>query len=411
MVRLLLICLALLMPAPAMSQEARLMILHDHGNPVQSEMVRLRIRGEYDLTISLEDMQFPNSSAYDWIQIARDDWHKERVHGRLLQIFERQVAVFPRQPGPVTVGPLSHDLTYVTTGGGREQITVTAPEITLNVHPFPADHSPLSARDLTLTDELSAQPGALKKDEVLTRRVTIEALGTLAHYLPPRPDIRQPWMISYTKPEIRETVLTEDGPVARVEWEWQMRPHTGEPAILPGIGFPWFDTDSRQIRIAPLKPIPFGFAGFGTNFEATQAPASVWLLAGVPLLSFLITLLVLLLRRRPARRRQLRLRLRRLLPSPHVRAMKAAARRGDLPAQRKAIALHEERSGTSTDTSSLDRQIYACDHQADFNPTVWLQSYLAANRSARWRMFWRDHPGDDSPSPPHAATRRENRHV
>ncbi|MDB6177202.1 hypothetical protein PAF17_06730 [Paracoccus sp. Z330] len=381
MVRFIAILIVILPGCMAGAQDARLMILHDHGNPVVSEMVRLRIRGEYDLTISLEDMQFPDSPEYDWVQTARDDWHKERVNGRLLQIFERQIAVFPRRAGRLHIGPVHHDLTYVTADGGRAEISVPAPQTTLNVQPFPADHSPLAARSLTLTDQLSAEPGQLKQDEVLTRKVTIEALGTLPHYLPPRPDLRQPWMISFTAPEIRESILTSEGPVARVEWEWQLRPHTGEPAILPGFGFPWFDTMSRQIEVAPMKPIPFGLAGFGANFGAAEAPGfrNAWLVV-VPLLSFLISLTLLIYRFRP---HSMAAWLRRLLPSPHIAAMKTAAARNDLPALRRAIDLHETRTGMHHDTSALDRQLFGASPMTQFDAGVWLRSYLGANRRAR----------------------------
>ncbi|MDP5306616.1 hypothetical protein [Paracoccus spongiarum] len=378
---LVLILAALLsLPAgPAPAQEARLMILHDHGNPVVSEMVRLRIRGEYDLTVSLEDMQFPNSPDYDWMQIARDDWHKERVNGRLRQVFERQVALFPRRVGPLQVGPVSHRLTYVTPDDGRAEIEVVAPPVTLNVKAFPGGYTPLAASRLTLTDELSAQPGSLKKDEILTRRVTVEALGALAHSLPPRPDLRQPWMISFTVPETRETVLTAQGPVARVVWEWQMRPQTGEPAILPGTGFPWFDTDSRQIEVAPLRPIPFGFAGFGSNFgDAGAAGARNGLIAAVALAAGVLAGMTLLARHRgmlpPTRLRGL---WRRLRPSPHRAALRAAAARGDLGALRRAAEAHLRWLGLPvTGLQALDRQIYAESPPAGFDARHWLRGFL-----------------------------------
>ncbi|WP_207103157.1 BatD family protein, partial [Paracoccus shandongensis] len=317
-----------LLAGPALAQgDTRLMVLHDHGNPVVSEMVELTIRGEYDLTVSLEDMQFPNSPDYDWIQVARDDWHKERVNGRLLQIFERKVALFPRRAGVLTVGPINHRLTFVQDNGQRAETTVTAPPITLGVKPFPTDAPPLSARQLTLTDELSAEPGKLKKDEILTRRVTIEALGALAHQLPARPDLSEPWLILFSQPEQRETVLTEAGPVARVVWEWQLRPRTGEPAILHAEAFSWFDTDNRQVEVAPLKPIPFGFAGFGSNFGAPdQAAWRNWPLAALALGGGMAVSLGLMLRGQgllPAG--ALRRRLRRLRPGPHARALRRAA--------------------------------------------------------------------------------------
>lgn len=390
--RLALICL-LALPGRAAAQDVRLMILYDHGNPVVSEMVRLRIRGEYDLTVSLEEMQFPNSADYDWIQIARDDWHKERVNGRLLQIFERQVAVFPRRDGPVTIGPIRHRLTYVTPAGGRAETEVTAPAITLEVKPFPGDYRPLAASQLSLTDELSAQPGRLKQDEVLTRRVTIEALGTLAHYLPPRPDIRQPWMISFTAPETRETVLTERGPVARVTWEWQMRPHTGEPAILPGTGFPWFDTESRRIEIAPLQPIPFGFAGFGSNFDAVAAGGArgATISAALVMAGFLAGLALLTWRRAPIPRGRLMQGLRRLRPSPHLGAMRGAARRGDLPALRAAAERHLRWLDLPAEgLAALDLQLYAADPPSGFDPQAWLARFRAATaRAGRAQLFSR----------------------
>lgn len=364
--------------------DTKLRILHDHGNPVVSEMVELTIRGEYDLTVSLEEMIFPNSPDYDWIQIARDDWHKERVNGRLLQIFERKVAVFPSRDGPVRIGPVTHRLTYVSGDGKRAVAEVTAPAVTLNVKPFPGEYRPLSARKLVLTDELSASPGQLKQNEVLTRRVTIEAEGTLAHYLPPRPDLRQPWMISFTAPEQRETVMTDQGPLARVVWEWQLRPHTGEPAILPGTGFPWFDTANRRIEIAPLDPIPFGFAGFGSNFGAvdeTGAGNGV-ISAAVLLASFLGGLLLLLWRRAPMRRRLLLMRLRRHLPSPHSRRMREAAGRNDLASLRAAAEAHLRWLGLPVrGLSELDRQLYAASPPPGFDPLAWLAAFRKMARS------------------------------
>ncbi|WP_196053585.1 BatD family protein [Paracoccus lichenicola] len=377
----------LMLASVALAQgDTRLMILHDHGNPVVSEMVELTIRGEYDLTVSLEDMEFPNSPDYDWIQVARDDWHKERVNGRLLQIFERKVALFPRREGALTVGPIDHKLTFVQDNGQRAETTVTAAPITLGVKPFPTDAPPLSASQLTLTDELSADPGRLQKNEILTRRVTVEALGALAHHLPVRPDLSEPWLILFSQPEHRETVLTEAGPVARVVWEWQLRPRTGEPAILHAEAFSWFDTDSRQIEVAPLKPIPFGFAGFGSNFGASdQGTWRGWPLAVLALGGGIAASLGLMLQGRgllPAA--AIRARIRRLLPGPHARAMRRAAAEGDLPALRDAVDRHlrwrDQRPPALL--ADLDRQLYAPDPPPGFDAPRWLAAFRRTLRQA-----------------------------
>lgn len=359
--------------------DTRLMMLHDHGSPVVSEMVELTIRGEYDLTVSLEDMRFPDSPDYDWVQTARDDWHKERVNGRLLQIFERKVALFPRRDGTLSIGPIRHKLTYVTANGKRAETTVAAAPVTLSVKPFPADAPPLSARQLTLKDELSTEPGRLKKDEILTRRVTVEALGTLAHHLPPRPDLSEPWLISFTRPETRETVLTEAGPVARVVWEWQLRPITGEPAILHAEAFSWFDTDNRRIEVAPLKPIPFGFAGFGANFGAPDAMA--WRNGPVAALAmgggFAAALAVMLRGRGLLPVAAIRARLRRCHSGPHMRAMRRAAAAGDLPALRAAADRHLcwRAEPAPAVLAALDRQLYGADPPPGFDARAWLAAF------------------------------------
>lgn len=379
----------------ALSQgDTKLRILHDHGNPVVSEMIELTIRGEYDLTVSLEEMTFPDSTDYDWAQIARDDWHKERVNGRLLQIFERKLAIFPNHAGEITIGPVTHHLTYVTDDGQRAETDVIAPAISLEVKPFPDDHRPLAAHHLELTDELSAQPGQLKQDEVLTRRVTIEAQGTMAHFLPPRPDLSQPWMISFTSPEIRETTITENGPQARVVWEWELRPRTGEHAVLPGIGFPWFDTEKRRIVVAPLKPIPFGIAGFGSNFGGsaqTLTLRNVAITATAVLAPFICGMGLLLGHYAPMRGSAILLRLRRFLPSPHSGKLRRAARQHDLTALRDAAEKHLRWYGLPVSgLAALDRQLFSPSPPADFDTMTWLTDFRNAVRREKRRLRYQE---------------------
>lgn len=364
-------------PAPLAPGEARLLILHDHGNPVVAEMVRLTLRGEYDLTVSLESLTFPASDDYDWMQIDRDRWFQERIGGRMIQIFERDIALFPRRAGDLTIGPLTHNLTNITRNGVREEVSVTSGTTRLTVKPFPHSGRPLTARRLVLTDDLSAPPGRLAKDDILTRRVTIEALGAMAHHLPPRPDIAQPWLISFTLPETRETIPTPDGPVARVVWEWQMRPRTGEPGVLPAIPFPWLDTDSRRIEVAAMKPIPFGFAGFST--ASGTGVALHWQMVGLALSGGVVALAVVLWGRLPAIGRGLR----RLRPGPHTAAMRRAAASGDLTGLRAAAAAHLTwRGGGGLRRQALlrqlDHQIYAPAGAPGFDAMRWLRDWSRA---------------------------------
>ena len=252
MVTLRALLLLLLLALPARADSLRLIV--PEMRPVVGEMIPITIRGEYSGQITLEKLIFPDSAAYDWIQTARDRWADERVEGLPYRVFERRIAVFPRRPGTLTIGPVTHQLTKAQ-GMTRPVFDIVAPPVTLAVTPYPGAGRPLASRHVTITDEFSADPARLGPAETFTRRITLTADGSMAHLLPPRPLIREPWLISFAAPEIRETRLTPQGPIAVAVWEWSLRPHTGEVGSLTPIRFPWFNTQIREMRGATTLPV------------------------------------------------------------------------------------------------------------------------------------------------------------
>lgn len=358
--------LLLLFTCNAHAESLRLQVPDVH--PVVGEMIPIVIRGEYSRRITLETLTFPDSGAYDWMQLARDSWREERVAGRTVKVLERRIALFPRQAGPLTIGPVVHHLTVVGKSGGRETLDVQADPVTIQVAPFPAKSQPLSASALTVEDELSTTPGKLRDGETLIRRVTLRAYDTLPHLLPPRPVIRQPWLISFTAPEVREVKPTPNGPETTVIWEWHLRPKTGEPGVLPPIEIPWFDTVTRRMRKAEIPAIPFGYASFTANqsgsdrLPAAQIATAYGLLAA-GLLTGLVLALAGLSRHKGVQVLKV---LKRFSPfDPTRRALKVAAANKDLfalraaaehyLARRRALGLPEQPEATW----DLDREIFA----------------------------------------------------
>lgn len=361
-------CLAavLFLVAGAASADSLRLILPSL-QPVTGEMVQVTLRGEYTSTIALETLSFPDAPSYDWVQLVRDQWRDEQVDGRRVRVFERRLALFPRQAGTLTVGPVVHHLTVVGADNRRRPVAVTAPAVSLSVAAFPGEGAPVSARDLTLDDRLSSPPGSLRDGETLVRRVTLTAAGTLPHLLPPRPTLREPWLISFAAPEQREMRLTPEGPVTTVVWEWHLRPKTGEPGVLPAVRIAWLDTSSRQMRSADLPAIPFGYASFDGNrrgadvLPAGQAGLALATVAAGTVAGAGFALTGLSRRRRAEALN----RLRRLWPfDPTRRAMVRALHRGDLIAARRATEQHVQRrrtlglSLTGLETATLDRALY-----------------------------------------------------
>lgn len=356
-------------------------------NPVVGEMIPVTIRGEYTRRITLETLTFPDSDDYDWMQVARDSWREERVDGRAVKVFERRIALFPRHAGKLTIGPLSHRLTLVAGNGGREVMDVPAETVSIEVLPFPADSAPLTASALKVEDHLSASPGRLRDGETLIRRVTLRADDTLPHLMPPRPVIRQPWLISFTAPEKRETKLTPEGPETTVIWTWHLRPITGEPGVLPPIEFPWFDTVSRQMRTAEIPALPFGYASFAANRAGSEQPPSSLLASAIAVFAAgLVTGLLAIFHSAGLRRgRDILLIMKRLSPiDPTRSAVRTAAGHEDLMALRSAVERYLSRRRevglpvAGAITEDLDRAIYAPASAAasPFDPHRFLKALL-----------------------------------
>lgn len=361
------LCLLLLLcPAGAARAESLRLVIPEM-RPVAGEMIPVTVRGEYERQITLEKLSFPDSPDYDWMQLARDQWRTEQVEGRSVRVFERRIALFPRHAGPLTIGPVTHRLTVVGTDAPREDLPVTAEPVTVAVAPFPVEGATLAARSLSVTDALSAEPGKLRDGETLVRRVTIEAVGAPSHLVPPRPIVRAPWLISFAAPEARTQRLTPDGPVTTVTWEWHLRPSTGDPAVLPAIAIPWFDTEARQMRTAEIPAIPFGYASIYAGVGgAGHLPAGQVRVAALAVTGGLMAGCVLVLAGLGPRRRDDVLRvLGRLSPVDPTRiAVRRAVRTGEPFALRRALERHLCRwralglPVSGQETARLDARLY-----------------------------------------------------
>lgn len=360
----------LLLLAGGVHADTLRLVVPEGMRPVVGEMIPVTLRGEYTSVIALETLTFPGSDDYDWVQLARDQWRDEEIDGRTVRVFERRLAVFARRAGALTIGPVTHRLTVVGADNQRTPLEVVASSVTFPVPPVASlatEGTPLAARNVTIADELSSAPGNLRDGETLARRVTLKAEGTLPHLVPPRPAMREPWLISFAAPEQREMQLTPAGPVTTVTWEWHLRPKTGEPGVLPAVTLPWFDTVARQMRSAEIPAIPFGYASFRDNrrgidrLPAGQAGAGL-LAVAAGLVAGLACAFAGLSRRR---RDDMRCRLRRFSPfDPTRRRLKRAVRGGDLTAIRRAAEHYLSRRRelgrpvSGRETAQLDATLY-----------------------------------------------------
>ncbi len=348
---------------PAAAQNAPQMRMSIHADPghqtsVVGEMIPLTIRAVYDLKVAAEKLEITGTEGFDYIQTGPDDWHEEIIDGLSRIVMERHIAVWPKQSGMVTFGPVIHHLTVIDKQSQRQDMNVTAQPLALSVGAFPMDRGwHLSAEVLELTDVLSDDPGHLADGATVIRKVTLRALGALPEQLPPRPVVSENWLITFAAPVERELLLTEAGPVAQVVWTWEFRPHTGEPGVLEGVTIPYFNATTRRMDSVEIPSLPIAVASFFTNQTITgtiKAP-QVWTLFGIALTGLCAGLALAAIRLAPdataagwARVRK------RWSPMPRLRLWQAR-RRGDLLAERRTS---QDMGLSQARLSALDRRIY-----------------------------------------------------
>lgn len=265
-------------PARAQDGTAQLFIeLEDpDATPVVGEMVLLTIRGVYDVVITLEKMELPRVDGFDWVQLDNDEWTREQVDGKEKSVMRRRIALFPNRAGDLTIGPFVHRLTVQPRAGGRIKMNIEAAPLTLTVGDYPggSDAWPFSARALEYSDEWSDDPAALSDGDTVTRTVTLSALGVLPKLFPPQPLMRAYWLITFSPPEERKLILTDEGPGTQVTWSWEMRPITGEPGVIREYKIPWLNTETREMEYIELAAAPFGYASFSQNKNALALTAA-----------------------------------------------------------------------------------------------------------------------------------------
>lgn len=338
-----------------------LTILADDSSrkPVAGEMIEITIRAVYDRKIANEKLEVAPTDAFDWIQTRADDWHEEMIDGLPYLIMERHLAIWPKRSGMLSFGPVTHHLTIINTQGKRQDTTVTAPPLTVAVGEFPKERGwKLAARALELTDELSTDAAHLADEEVVTRKVTLRAVGSLPEHLPPRPVVIEDWLITFTGPTQRNLTLTDDGPVAEVVWTWQFRPDTGEPGLLAPVEIPWFDSENHKMATVSIPSLLIGYASFYTGRTPTGRFSSLWVwgLVGAVLAGLAIGLAFAARNLAPVGvQRGAQILAQRLSPLRRL-ALIRARRSGDLLAMRRAaMALGWDQE----QLAQIDSRIYA----------------------------------------------------
>lgn len=193
-------------------------------------------------------------------KLGEDRSYETQVNGKRYVVIQRQYVIFPQSSGVLKIKPLTFQ---GQTGAGRffnydpqsRTVVKRSEEIQLDVKPIPDSFSGdtwLPARQLSIQEQWSVDPGKLQQGEATTRTLTLQANGLAASHLPAINNHLPASLKKYPdQPEFEETNNAE-GFIGIRRDKMAIIPTEAGDITLPAIKIPWWNTVSDKMEIAEL---------------------------------------------------------------------------------------------------------------------------------------------------------------
>ena len=231
--------------------------------PFVGEPIMLHMRSSLRAKTTRDKILQPALIDFDWQQFGIDKSSEEMLDGYWTPVLERVLVITPLKAGALTIPPFIRRAEFLAANGEREETEFSSRPLAIDVRSHegvgPSGAWWLPAKSMTISDRWEPAPDKIPFGETAHRVLTIEAKGVTADRLPPPPILRAPGLISFVGPVDRQTIVTDDGPVARASYSWNVRPISVTPTTAPAIHIPWFDVATRKMRdaAAPEREVAF----------------------------------------------------------------------------------------------------------------------------------------------------------
>ncbi|WP_431474955.1 BatD family protein [Marinobacter sp. KM021] len=181
------------------------------------------------------------------------------------RVVERRYAIFPQQPGELTLPPIRFEGQARDASGQLRFLRDRQELFDVRVKPvpdgYPANQAWLPASQLSLTDEGLPPSGELQAGSNLNRKLTLEAVGLPSEALPALPQTVPDAIRSYPEQPLRNTETTTDGLRSTLQQVSALVPVQSGEAVLPAIRIPWWNTQTDELEYAELPPRRYAIAG------------------------------------------------------------------------------------------------------------------------------------------------------
>ena len=215
------------------------------------------------------------------IELAGDERNYESIlGGKAYAVNERVYAVFPQESGEIEISPARFEARVLRDGRITGRKVFTSESQTITVNPIPQAPPEfqgaawLPAKDVTLSESWSGEPGELTAGEPVTRNVTISALGQLETQIPVlEPPSAAGVNIYPDQPELDRRTETDGIRGIRSD-QYAIIGTTGGDVRLPAVELPWFNVDTGQWQVATLPERALSISPAANVFTPPPEPVA-----------------------------------------------------------------------------------------------------------------------------------------
>ena len=193
-------------------------------------------------------------------KLGEDNAYTTTRGGRTFTVRERRYAIFPQQPGSLTIGPVTFEAMVIPDRGFSRVQRFRSDVLQLDVQPAVAPPAALAgaawlpAQQVTLTEQWSDAGSELAVGVPRTRTIVVEGVGLLETQLPDIPLEAQPGVRQYAdQPELAREV-TAEGLKSRRSVSYAVIAQTPGETTLAGVRLPWWNVTTQRWEVAELPP-------------------------------------------------------------------------------------------------------------------------------------------------------------
>ena len=180
------------------------------------------------------------------------------LNGRAYNVVERAYALFPQESGTINISPARFEARVLRDGRITGRKVFESESQTIDVSPIPPpppgrpDAAWLPAREVTIVDDWSRAPDALKAGEPISRNVTVSALGQLETQIPVTEPPSVDGVNVYPDKPVLQRQLEPGGIRGIRTDQYALIAGNAGVVTLPALELPWYDVDAEEWRVARL---------------------------------------------------------------------------------------------------------------------------------------------------------------